>query len=147
MPLRHERAEALPGRAAEVDVDGVVGQAVAAPAPRDLGAEHGADGAVHVADRQLDLHRLAALERGRGERDAARWSSAVLEPVVLRLRAVAGLAVVRVLGHGEDRREVEAVRLPVVDRRAGVEHLDVADRLGDRAEARARRGTRAPPRR
>ena len=27
------------------------------------------------------------------------------------------------------------VRLPVVDRRARVEHLDVADRLGDRAEA------------
>ena len=59
----------------------------------------------------------------------------LVEAVVLRLGAEEVLAVVRVLGHGEDRREVEAVRLPVVDRRAGVEHLGVADRLGDRAEA------------
>ena len=36
------------------------------------------------------------------------------------------------LGHVEDRREVEARRLPVVDRLAGVEHVDLADRLLER---------------
>ena len=49
---RQERAERLPGRAGERDVDGVVGQAVAAVALGDLAAEHRADGAVDVADRQ-----------------------------------------------------------------------------------------------
>ena len=51
MPRGHERAEALPGRAVERDVDRAVGQALAAVAPRQLGAEHRADRAVHVADR------------------------------------------------------------------------------------------------
>ena len=60
---RQERAEALAGRAAQVDVDGVVGQALAAVAPRDLRAEQRADAAVDVADRQLDLDRPADLER------------------------------------------------------------------------------------
>ena len=82
----------------------------------------------------LDAHRLAPLERGRGLADQL-LVERLVEPVVLRLRAEQGLALVGVLGRGEDRREVETVGLPVVDRGAGVEHLDVADRLGDRAEA------------
>ncbi len=60
----HERPEALARRAAQVHGDGVVGQAVTAPLPGEGGAEHGADGAVDVADRQLDLDPLAAFERG-----------------------------------------------------------------------------------
>ena len=49
---RHERAEALPRRTLERDVDRAVGQPFAAVATRDLGAEHRADRAVHVADRR-----------------------------------------------------------------------------------------------
>ncbi len=64
-------------------MDGVVGQAVAAPLPRELGAEQRADGAVHVADRQLDAHPLAALERGGGQLDQLLVERAV-EAVVLR---------------------------------------------------------------
>ena len=59
MPARHERAERLPGRAGEGHVDRVVGQPVAGVALGDLVAEHRADGAVDVADRQLEPHRLA----------------------------------------------------------------------------------------
>ncbi len=52
-----EGAEALAGGAGELEVDGVVGQAGRAVAAGDFAAEHGADGAVHVADRQLDFDR------------------------------------------------------------------------------------------
>ena len=47
-----KRAEALAGGAGEVEVDGVVGQSGGAVAAGDFAAEHGADGAVHVADGQ-----------------------------------------------------------------------------------------------
>ncbi len=132
--VRHEGAEALPGRAAQLHVDGVVGQAHAAVALRDLGAEQRADGAVHVADRRLDVHGPTEVERGLRLLDELLVERAV-EAVILLLRAEEVLALVRVLGHREDGREVESVRLPVVDRRARVEHLGVTDRLGDRAEA------------
>ena len=60
---RQERAERLARRAGERDVDGVVGQPVRRRSAGDLVAEHRADRAVDVAHRQLDPHRLAALER------------------------------------------------------------------------------------
>ena len=53
-PARHERAEALAGRAGELELDRVVGQAGAAVPPRQLAAEDRADRAVDVADRQLE---------------------------------------------------------------------------------------------
>ena len=46
----NECAEALAGRAVEVEVDGAVGQSGGAVAARDFAAQHGADGAVHVAN-------------------------------------------------------------------------------------------------
>ena len=58
-----ERAEALAGRAGEVNLDGVLGQARRAVAPGDLAAQHRAHRAVHVADGQLDLDRLASFQR------------------------------------------------------------------------------------
>src|SRR5690606_3716215 len=57
-----ERAEGLSGRAGEGDVDGVVGQARGAVALGDLVAEHCADGAVDVADRQVQLEGGAVLQ-------------------------------------------------------------------------------------
>ena len=71
---------------------------------------------LHVADRQLDLARAhPSVERRLRLLDELLVERAV-EAVVLLLRAERVLALVRVLGVGEDRREVEAVRLPVVDR-------------------------------
>src|SRR5262245_741259 len=55
---RYEGAEALPGRAGEVDADRVVGEPLAAPLLRDARAEHGAHGPVDVTDRQPPRHRL-----------------------------------------------------------------------------------------
>ena len=60
-----------------------------------------------------------------------------VEPVVLGRDAQQRVAVGD-RRHLEDRREVEARRLPVLDGCGGVEHLGVPDRLGDRAEPERR---------
>ena len=62
--LRHKRPEALAGRAAEVELDRVLGQAGGAVAAGDLGAERRGHDAVDVADRQVRLDLLAALQSG-----------------------------------------------------------------------------------
>jgi len=62
-PARQERAERLAGRAREVHADRVVRQSGAAVAQRHLVAEHGANGAVDVADGQRQLHALTSLDR------------------------------------------------------------------------------------
>jgi hypothetical protein len=56
MPLGRNAPKLWPAEPRS-DVDGVVGQARAAVALGDLVAEHGADGAVDVADRQLERDR------------------------------------------------------------------------------------------
>ena len=132
-PAGHEGPEALAGRAGQADVDRAVGQPGALPLLGDLVAEHRADGAVDVADRQVDLDVAGVLDGRLGLADQLDVEG-VLEAVVLADRLQHRLAV-RVLGHGEDRADVEAGRLPVVDRRLRVERLDVADHLGHRAEA------------
>ena len=59
----------------------------------------------------------------------------LVEAVVLRRRCSAGPARTATSGMWRIGVRSRPVRLPVVDGRAGVEHLDVADGLGDRAEA------------
>ena len=59
----HERAEALAGAAGEMNLDGVLGQALGALAPGDFAADDGADDAVDVADGQ----------RGQRPFPCARW--------------------------------------------------------------------------
>ena len=44
-------------------VIGVFRQALGAVAPRDFAAEHRADGAIRIADRQLQFDRLSAFQR------------------------------------------------------------------------------------
>ena len=106
---RQERAERLPGRPAQADRDRVVGQALAAPAPGDLVAQHGADGPVHVPDRQVEADRLALLKRTLGQLDQrvvqrqVQWLSWL---VVLRLRRAG-----RQRRHVQQRRQVEEGRL------------------------------------
>ena len=70
----------------------------------------------------------------------------LVEAVVLVGDPVADGALRR-LGCRQDRGQVEARRLPVVDGRRGVEQVDPADGLLDASAGRARPGTRAPPRR
>ena len=95
-------------------------------------AENRADRAVHIADRQLERDRRSVLQRTLAQLDERLVERAV-EAVVLALRAVPVLFPRR-LGHVEDRREVEPLGLPVVDRLTGVERLDMADRFGHRSE-------------
>ncbi len=97
--LRHEGAEALAGAAVEVQMHGVVGQALPV-ALGDLVAEDGADDAVDVADRQRGADFFAALEGGFAEVEQRGDVERLLEAVILRLGAEAA-------DFGADRRLVE----------------------------------------
>src|SRR5581483_4239732 len=55
--LGHEGGEAVPRRALEGDLDGVVRQALGAIFAGDLGPHDGADRAVDVADGHFEAHR------------------------------------------------------------------------------------------
>ena len=139
---RHERPEALPGRPGELDVDRAVGQPLAVPALGDLVPEHRADGAVDVADRQVDHHRRGVLDRRAGEPDQLDVER-VGEAVVLGHRLEQRLAV-RVARRGEDRRQVEARRLPVVDGRRGCRASRRGRSSRPSSGSRARPSARAP---
>src|SRR5207302_10254930 len=101
-------------------------------APRDLSAEHAADGAVAIADAELDLDRLPALQGRLGERDELVVERS-LEPVVL-IDGAADVDGLGDVGAVEQHREVEAPGLPVVDRGAGVEAVDATDHVVETAE-------------
>ena len=132
--VRDERPETLPGRAPEVEVDRVLRQARPAVAARDLRAERRADGAVHVADCQVRLDSLAALQRRLAQRDqrggVERLLDLVLLPDLARPQGRLGN-----LGLVEDPAEVQVVGLPVVDRAAHLEPLGVADHFLEGPEA------------
>ena len=116
MPRGHERAEALPGRAAQTDVDGVVGQPGAALPARHLAAEHRADGAVHVADRAArSCTGWPVLEGRLRQRVDQLLVERLVEAVILRSVLEQRLARTG-SRHREDRREVEA-RAPSSARR------------------------------
>src|SRR5262249_57139443 len=80
----------LPGRAREVDANGVVGQTLTAPSTRDLVAEGGADRAIDVLDGPAQLHRPSALDGLATRRDKRGLVERTREPVVLRPHASAG---------------------------------------------------------
>ena len=138
---RDERPEGLTGRPDERDVDGVVGQAVAAVLLGHLVAEDGADGPVDVADRELRPHRLAALD-GRGrDRQQLGDVERLLQAVVLRpgvAHVLVGEVRVGDVDLVQDRRQVEPGGLPVALGVQGVERLHLTDRLVDAAEAQRR---------
>ena len=133
---REERAEALPGRAGEAHVDGVVGQAVVAVALGDLACDSMVPTVrlmLRIGVSMVTFSR--ALERRLRQLDQA-VVERLLQAVVLRL-AVVARHLGRHLRHVEDAREVEALRLPVLDALAHVEQVGAADQLVD---ASARRG-------
>jgi hypothetical protein len=104
--LRHERAEALAGRAGERDVDRVVGQALAAVRFGSARTQHGADGAVDVADRQVQTDPVADCAARPRPAGSCVLSSALSRPWSCSLgplaRPSSGTS-----GDPEDRREVE----------------------------------------
>ena len=132
-----EGHQALAGRAGERDPDRAVGQAARAVPTRDLARKDGADRAVDVADRQVELDRLLLLEGRLAEAEERGHVERPLDAVILRLLMVR-LHVLRHLRLVEDRREVEPLRLPVGDGGPGIEPVHPADHLVDRAEAELR---------
>src|SRR4029077_3697600 len=84
---RKPSAEALPRRALELHVHGVVGQASVAVDLGDLAREHRAGGAVGVLDLGFDPHRGAAVDRGTRLADQLAVEDA-FEMMVLRLAAI-----------------------------------------------------------
>ncbi len=99
-------------------------------------AEHRPDGAVDVADGELAFDGGAVGDRVPGDGDEL-VVQGLLEAVVLRDEVSLARAV-GALDGGEDRREVEAARLPVRDGLGRVEVADLADRLREGAEPERR---------
>ena len=116
--------------------DGVLGQARAAVAARHFAREHGAHGAVHVADGQAELDRGAPLQR---------FPRVIDQLVVQRLLQAV------VLGDGtaagdpawhwrtvKDRRKVQSARLPVIQGLVHLEPVDAPDGFVHGAKAELR---------
>ena len=103
---------------------------------RQFATEDRADCAVCIVDRQLDIDLLSALQRRSAELQQL-LVQRLVEPVVLRRNTVRGdlRADFRAV---EDRREVEALRFPLVDRLTHIEQVAAADHLIERAEAHLR---------
>src|SRR5580700_1920729 len=80
---RHERAEALTGRTPEMDVDGVVRQALGPILPGDLAAGDGPDHAIDVADGQLRAYLLAPLQRGLAQLEQSGDVKRLVQAVIL----------------------------------------------------------------
>ena len=131
--LRNECAEALAGRAAELEVERAVGQSRGTEAARDGAAQHGADGAVHVANGEARGDRRLRFKRGLGlgdERMVERGAEAVILAGGAAARDARGKR-----RSVEDRREIDALRFPmrVVD--MGLDFFNAADHFVDGAEA------------
>ena len=108
-------------------MDRVVGQPFMAVAPGDVPRKRGADRAVDVADRHLDRHLLAPLERRLGELDNAvveRLFQAVLLALTMEARHLC-----RHARHREYLGEIEPFRLPVLDAALHVEQLGMPDQV------------------
>ena len=130
---RQEGAEALAGRAVEGDADGVVGQPFPAVPLGHLVAQHRAARAVGVADLRREADRRARLERRRAAGDQL-VVERVLQPVILLDHLAPGHRR-RQVGQVQHGRQVEALRLPVIDGRLHVQAVGAADHVVDLPEA------------
>src|SRR5208337_4883505 len=131
-----ERAEALAGGALQLDMDRLVAEPRMTVALGDLARQHGAGRAIAVADRKVEPNVSAALERLFRLGDQATVEH-VLEHVVLGDAAVNRVARPwrRLV---EQAREVEALRLRMLDELGPVEHLPLADHFVKLAVAERR---------
>ncbi len=80
---RHERTEALAGRAIEGDADGVLGQTLRAPLFRDLAAGDGADHAVDVAQGNRAAYLFTLLDGRFAEVEQGGDVQRLVEAVIL----------------------------------------------------------------
>ena len=131
---RDEGRETLAGGPVEPEVDGVLGQAGTAVAPRDVAADDGAGHAVDVLDRQPGRHPLAALDGRRGEGEQRLPVERPLQPVVLADPAVAPDLGADV-GPVQNVGIVQPARLPVRDGAARLDTVGAPDHVVQGAEA------------
>jgi len=134
-PAEHDAVNA-PGIAGQRDRDGVFRQPGVTVALRHLAGEHRAHGAVHVADRMLDAHRLATLQR-RLRRDDQLLVQRLVEVMVLFLAVVDRHARLRhrLIQHAA---EIDALGFPVLDRSAGIQLVHPPDHFVEGPEAKLR---------
>ncbi len=126
-PAGQERAEALAGRPVHFEMDRIVGQPRFAVTLDQLMAEDRAHGPVRVDDLQFRPHRLALLQGGPSQFEQAGHVERFFEAVVLFPRAVDLDTLVRPGRWAEQPRQVQPVRLPVVDGPVGIQAIDAAD--------------------
>src|SRR5882672_6051563 len=131
--LGEESAEALPGGTCEADMDGVVRQPGMAVTLSNMPRQHRPDRAIDVAHRRLDRDLLAALERWPGQLDQAVVERLV--QAVILLFAVIARDFGGHLRSLEDLREIEALRLPVLEALLHVEKFRAPDEIVDPADA------------
>ena len=131
-----KRAEALTRAAVERDTDCFVRESGRSVFLRDGAREHRTHCAMHIADGQVELHRRAILNRLGGEFDQAVVQRR-LDPVIL-LGGATPRHAARRRRIVENRGEVQALRLPVVDGLAHLQPLDAAHHLIDGAIAEPR---------
>src|SRR5713101_4040598 len=108
---------------------------LAVPA-RHLGRKYRTDGAVDVAHRHMNFDGLLLFECVPAKLDELAVERLV-ESVILFLDAVQR-PVGRHVRFSEDRAQVDAACLPMLDRLVGVEAFDVTDHLGELAKAQHR---------
>ena len=128
-----EGAEAAAGRAGEANGDGVVRQPGMAVFLRNLPGQHGADGAIEVADRLFQPHRLAVLHR-RGAFHDQFAVHGLFQVMFLEL----AMADRHTWGRHhlvQQLAEIDAFGLPMRDRRLGVQPVHLPDHLLKAAEA------------
>ena len=133
---RQEGTERLSGHAIELDMDGIVRQALVREAAHHLAGEHGAHGPVHVADGLDEADLLATFQCRPCLLDQDMIQRA-LQPMILRLH----LATRHVGRHGrvvEHPREIQPLRLPVLDAAPHVQKLRAADQLVEGAHPQLR---------
>src|SRR5258708_38661095 len=80
----HERAEALPGAAGEINLDGIFGKSLDTPASGDFAADNRADHAVHISYRKGGNHFLLTLDRSGADFEQHSIVQGLIEAMLLR---------------------------------------------------------------
>ena len=134
---RHEGAEALSGRAFEMNLDGVLRQPPGAVTPGDLAAQDGANDAVDVLDFEAGLDFLAPFQSRRAQLEQGRIVQRLVQSVILRHLAVSA-EVLGCFGLVKDVGEIQPARLPMLNGFPGFEEVGPANHFVDGAETQLR---------
>ena len=130
--VRHKRPETLAARPREGDSNRILRQTSPAISLGDLVAKHRADRAIAVAHKGAELYRCGAVQR--------RLTACNEVPIEHVVQAVILFAHTptrdagRQLRHLQQRREVEATRLPLIHRCVDIETVGATDHLVHRPE-------------